>query len=180
MPAEMRNPSIAPFVLPEMIGISAFTRHVLAKPTFVRAALVGALMLGCSPTVAVAETCLEQTQRLAMEFNLSIDPPEARPGRDPVTSEDLAESGGVIEPPPARDEAVIEAPERAQNGMPTVPDIPPDAAPPQDGPDALDPSARVTLQSILTAARAEAKRGREADCFARLSKAKAYIQRQRG
>lgn len=147
-----------------------------------RAALVGALMLGCSPTVAVAETCLEQTQRLAREFDLSVDPPTARPGRDSdaVTPGDLAESGGVIEPPPARDESVIEAPERAQDGMPTVPDISPDAAPPRDGPDALDPSARVTLQSILTAARAEARRGREKDCFAGLDKAKAYIQRQRG
>lgn len=170
-----------------MAGILAFTRRVTAKPVSPArrmarwAALAGALTLGFSPTAAVAESCLEQAQRLAGEFDLSIDPPEARPGRDSdtVTSEDLAESGGVIEPPPARDEAVIEAPERARNGMPTVPDIRPDATPPRGGPDALDPPARVTLQSILTAARAEARRGREEDCFARLNEAKAYIQRQR-
>lgn len=139
-------------------------------------------MLGSAPA-ALAETCLEQTQQLADRFDMSIQPPAAQPGRqaDGATSGELAGSGGVIVPPPARDPAVIEAPEPGRDAMPTVPDIEPQKPPPQPrGADALDPSARTTLQAILVAAGAEARRGKEENCFDQLSKAKAYIARQRG
>lgn len=141
-----------------------------------------AFVLGCAPA-ALGETCLEQTQQLADRYDMSIKPPAAEAGRetDGATSGELAESGGVIVPPPARDPAVIEAPQNGRDAMPTVPDIEPQKPPPQPrGSDGLDPSARTTLQAILMAAGAEARRGKEENCFEQLSKAKAYIARQRG
>ena len=156
-------------------------RKGLPRRLAAHVALTAALVLGWGAT-AHAATCLEQTRQLAGSFNLSIDPPAAEPGRqsDRVTTEELSESGGVIAPPPARDPAVIEAPEPGRQTMPTVPDIQPETPPPSGGRGALDPAARATLQSILVAAGAEARRGREEDCFSQLSKAKAYIARQRG
>ena len=140
-----------------------------------------AIALAVGAGAAGAETCLEQTQRLAKEYNLSIEPAEMGSDGpfDSVTTEELSKSGGVIAPPVVRDPSVVEPPESPRDAMPTVPAVPPGET--QGDPQTaqgLSAAARTTLESLLMAARAEAKQQREEDCFERLNEAKAYVQRQ--
>lgn len=135
-------------------------------------AVLGIFVLGVSATPASAETCLEQVRRLARDHNLSIDPPNIASKQAPgsLSSRDLGQSGGLIEPPPTPDTSVIEPPGGVRYPMPTVPDITPGKP--------LSPSDLAILESILIAARAEAERGQETDCFERLGKARQFIQQQ--
>ena len=130
---------------------------------------------------ASARTCLAEVRSMAETYGLSITPPEVGPPAEPdgVEPGDLARSGGVIEPPPISDPAVIEPPRDAGRAMPTLPSIPEDSpAPLEAGPRHLSPSDRATLESILVAARANAESGDERDCFERLKTAKGVIQDQ--
>ena len=150
---------------------------------FAGTAILATLAFGMSATPVSAETCMEEVQRLADVYGLVVDPPDipSAQSQDPLTSQDLAESGGLIEPPPTGDRLVIEPPDSATPRMPTVPDITP-GSPPADkvGANALTPTDVAILQSMLIAARGEAERGQEADCFERLQKAQKFVARQSG
>lgn len=74
----------------------------------------------------------------------------------------------------------MEPPEQPRDRMPTVPAIPEDRLSGEGkAAQALSPAARTTLEALLMAARAEARRHREEDCFERLNEAKGYIRRAR-
>jgi hypothetical protein len=143
-----------------------------------------AVALGLNAGAASAGTCLEQARQLAQAHKLSIDPPNAPTGQAPKApgAGDLGRSGGVIEPPPVNDPAVIEPPGGVRYGMPTVPEI---APPPRTmkeeeaaAPRRLSPADLALLEATLVAARNEAQRGREQQCFERLEKAQQIAARQ--
>jgi hypothetical protein len=69
---------------------------------------------------------------------------------------------GVIEPPRTPDGSVITPPRNVDPGMTTMP---------------RGAADRTTLQSILTAARAQAERGAESHCREQLDKAHRLIER---
>jgi hypothetical protein len=135
------------------------------------------LVLGSG--AAMADACLDDVRRLGDTYGLAIDPPDA-PSKEQQrapSSKDLAESGGVVEPPRTPDASVITPPRDTDSRMPTAPKVAPDsknqgsAAP--GGPSAADRSA---LQALLVAARDQARRGREDDCRESLQKARRLLR----
>jgi hypothetical protein len=129
---------------------------------------------------ASAAGCLEEARSLAQRYHLSSDPPTVPADKAPTTVRpaDLARSGGVIEPPPSPDRAVITPPRSAHDAMPTMPvvkDAPPKSAPADAG--KLGAAETTALQAILVAARAQAERGAEAECRDRLREARELVER---
>jgi len=149
---------------------------------YFRCGAMMAVMLAFLPGPALAENCRDRVLELAAQYKIATDPPTVPPGemRQPVTPEDLARSGGVVEPPPTSDRSVI-TPPRSHSGMPTLPEVTP--APPKaveaDKPTKLDPSETTTLQALLVAARAQAERGMEQECLDGLRKAQRLIEQKR-
>lgn len=116
---------------------------------------------------AAAAACLDEVKALAAERGVSTDPPTVAPDSGSMPPPDqMARSGGVIEPPPVPDRSVIAPPPSAGTAMPTLPDIAP--APSGDA----RVVERTTLQALLVAARAEAERGNEPGCVEALTKAR--------
>lgn len=143
------------------------------------AALLASLML--LPDQAFGDNCLNRVEQMAAAYGTSTDPPTIPPGemKKPVTPDDLARSGGVVEPPTSPDRPVI-TPRRDHSGMPTMPDV---ARPQPKDKDAkarkLGPADMSTLQAVLMAARAQAERGMEAECLDGLRKADQLIAHAR-
>jgi hypothetical protein len=137
------------------------------------------LVLGSG--MAVAETCLDEARRLGDAYGLAVDPPDA-PSKDQPrapSSRDLAQSGGVVKPPPTPDASVI-SPPRDTDSMPTAPKVAPDSKKPGGaGPNGLSAADLSMLQSILVAARDQARRGREDDCRESLQKAQRLLRDSR-
>jgi hypothetical protein len=143
--------------------------------------LLAALVLTVVATdAASAAGCLDEVRSLAERYHLSSDPPTAPADQAPTTVRpgDLARSGGVIEPPPSPDRAVITPPRSAHDAMPTVPDVkdPPQKSAPADA-GKLGAAETTALQSLLVAARAQAERGAEVECRDRLREARELIER---
>lgn len=139
-------------------------------------------MLAFLPDQALGESCLTRVQQLGQRHGIATDPPTIPPGKapKPVTSDDLARSGGVVEPPVTSDRSVI-TPPRDHSGMPTLPDVAP-AAPKNQNPGVAenqDAADMVTAQALLVAARAQAERGMEAECLEALRKALSLLKRNR-
>jgi hypothetical protein len=143
------------------------------------AALLASLVL--LPDQAFGDNCLDRVEQMAAAYGTSTDPPTIPPGemKKPVTPDDLARSGGVVEPPTSPDRSVI-TPPRDHSGMPTMPDV---ARPQSKDKDArahkLGPAGMSTLQAVLMAARAQAERGMEAECLDGLRKAEQLIAHAR-
>lgn len=139
------------------------------------AALLASLLL--LPDQAFGDNCLDRVEQMAAAYGTSTDPPTIPPGelKKPVSPDDLARSGGVIEPPTTSDRSVI-TPPRDHSGMPTMPSVV-RPAPKEKGAKAqtLDPADISTLQAVLVAARAQAERGMEAECLDGLRKAEQLI-----
>src|SRR5262245_11525057 len=149
-----------------------------------RCGAVIAVLLACLPGPALAENCRDRVLELAAQYKIGTDPPTIPPGemRKPVTPEDLARSGGVVEPPPTSDRSVM-TPPPSHSGMPTLPDV---APPPPKAVEAdkrsmtkLDPAETTTLQALLVAARAQAERGMEQECLDGLRKAQRVLEHKR-
>lgn len=159
-------------------------RRLFAKPRRGRLkALAAAVLLVAAlallPDQAAGDNCLERVQQLAAAYGTSTDPPTIPPGemRKPVTPDDLAQSGGVVEPPAMPDRSVI-TPPRDHSGMPTMPDVVPPTPKGKNG-QALDAAEISTLQALLVAARQQADRGMEAECLDGLGKAEQFVARRR-
>ena len=86
-----------------------------------------------------------------------------------TTTDKLAKSGGVIEPPAMSDKSVIAPGNMQAYRMPTAPDVTPNDNAAQKNSKSAD---RTALQAALVAARAQAERGNEEGCFEALAKAK--------
>ena len=142
-------------------------------------ALLALLLAG--GTAAHAQSCLDQVRELGARYHVSTDPPTAptRPTDKPVTSQDLARSGGVIEPPKTPDRSVISPPAKSPDRMPTVPDVTPRKKDESTAAGTLKAEDRATLQGLLVAARDQAEHGREEQCLEQLGKAKDLIGRSR-
>lgn len=152
-------------------------RTYLSKPILhrvCRAFVTSVFAMSLTTIPASAASCIDQVRDIAHDFKLDIDPPDAG---SVITPEDLAQSGGVIEPPSVGDPALIEPP-TPNSAMPTTPKLPPTGQA-GVGPLNLSPGDRLLLEGILTSARAEARRGDVDGCFRRLQKAQELI-RDRG
>lgn len=144
--------------------------------------LLASLAMAVIADAASAAGCLDEVDSLAARYNLSSNPPDASPGKGgaPVRPGDLARSGGVIEPAPTPDRAIITPPRTARDPMPTVPEVKDAPKPPeQAGTGKLSAADMTTLQSLLVAARAQAKNGAEAECRDRLREARELIGRSK-
>lgn len=153
--------------------------------------------LGLWSTAVPAATCEEALEELADAYGLSIAVPQHQvPGGDtnaspavpdaagtgPSLSERLAETGGVLQPPPTGDPAVIEPPPVASD-MPTAPKIEPDEPETSEEPLALAPAGpeldaatRTQVESLLYAGMAAAAEGREEQCLERLQEAQSILE----
>ena len=150
----------------------------LGKPILRRMGqtLAISVMATClTATITSAANCMDQVRIIAHDFNLDIDPPDAG---TVITPEDMAQSGGVIEPPSVGDQAVREPPV-PNSAMPTTPELPP-IGQAGVGPLNLNPGDRLLLEGILTSARAEAGRGDVDGCFRRLQIAQQLIRNRSG
>ena len=145
-----------------------------------RISLAIAALALLTSSAASAESCLDRVNKLAAAHGISADPPTVNPDRTTerkVTPEDLARSGGVIEPPAINDRSVITPPRDTHYRMPTMPEVakPAEDKKPADG--KLSASDQTTLQGILVAARAQAERGMEVNCVERLQQAERLVDR---
>jgi hypothetical protein len=131
------------------------------------------------PAAARAD-CATDADRLAERYGLSAQLPQSdrpsQPGETPATTESrglppeaLSRSGGVIAPPEEGRGRVIEPP-AADRSMPTAPEVRPAPAP---GDTQRRAAKTAQVQSLVTAARAAADRGNEAECARRLEEARA-------
>jgi hypothetical protein len=151
----------------------------MRKRTFLPLGITGAVLALLAPDAA-ADSCLDQVRSLAGRYDISTDPPTASPNesRPEVTTQDLARSGGVIEPPPMQDKSVITPPRDQGNAMPTMPDV--KTPPPKDSRNSSTPPSKrpdlTALQALLVAARAQAERGSESECLEGLAKARQLIE----
>ena len=147
--------------------------------------LASLVVLVIATDAASAAGCVDEVRSLADRHHLSSDPPTVPADKAPGTVRpgDLARSGGVIEPPPSPDKAVITPPRTAHDAMPTVPDVkdaPPKNVPPGNPPagaGTLGAAETTALQALLVAARAQAERGAEAECRDRLREARELVAR---
>ncbi len=142
-------------------------------------AAVASLML--LPDQAFGDNCLDRVEQMAAAYGTSTEPPTIPPGemKKPVSPDDLAQSGGVVEPPATSDRSVI-TPPRAHSGMPTMPDVTrPQPSDKTSRAQRLDPADMSTLQALLVAARAQAQRGMEAECLDGLRKAEQLVTQKR-
>jgi len=141
------------------------------------AALLASLVL--LPDQAFGDNCLDRVEQMASAYGTSTDPPTIPPGemKKPVSPDDLARSGGVVEPPATSDRSVI-TPPRDHSGMPTMPDlVRPRPKDKNAKAQTLGPADMSSLQAVLVAARAQAERGMEAECLDGLRKAEQLIAR---
>ncbi len=81
---------------------------------------ISLIALSISANNASASNCIDEVQRIAHDYALAINPPDAG---TVITPEELARSGGVIEPPAVGDPAVTEPP-MPGSAMPTTPELP--------------------------------------------------------
>ncbi|WP_207455441.1 hypothetical protein [Azospirillum sp. SYSU D00513] len=170
-----------------------------------------AVLLAAAP--ASAQSCAELIERFAANHDLSASPPPTMPpsalegvpegtagssgpggqpsadgGSGAVTSESLADSGGVIAPPAMADGAaagpVIEPPAAGTSNMPTAPGIGADSGATGGGGatgDAMASAAQTAqVDSLVTAAREAAQRGDEAQCLGNLERALNLSRRMPG
>ena len=153
--------------------------HAARLKALAAAALLASFLL--LPDQAFGDNCLDRVQQMAAAYGTSTDPPTIPPGemKRPVSPDDLARSGGVVEPPTTSDRSVI-TPPRDHSGMPTMPDVvPPQPKSKSADKQALDPADMSSLQALLVAARAQAERGMEAECLDGLRKAEQLIAHKR-
>jgi hypothetical protein len=151
------------------------THNAARLKALAAAALAASLML--LPDQALGDNCLERVEQMASAYGTSTDPPTIPPGemKKPVSPDDLARSGGVVEPPATSDRAVI-TPPRDHSGMPTMPDlVRPQPKDKNAKAQRLGPADMSSLQAVLVAARAQAERGMEAECLDGLRKAEQLI-----
>jgi hypothetical protein len=153
--------------------------HARLKVLVATSALVASLVLLSGQ--ALGDNCLDRVEQMAAAYGTSTDPPTIPPGemKKPVSPDDLARSGGVVEPPKTSDRSVI-TPPRDHSGMPTMPDVVrPEVKDKSTKAQPLGAADMSTLQAVLVAARSQAERGMETECLDGLRKAEQLIAHAR-
>ena len=144
-------------------------------------------------SAVAAESCGDQLERFARQYDLSTTAPQARlregdpvtPPAPPMTAESrglatsdrLKDSGGVIQPPDTGAARVMPPPDTGDR-MATAPDVQPQAGSGQaaGGSDGMGAADRSKLEAILMAARDAADRGEEQICNERLEEARGIVE----
>jgi hypothetical protein len=135
-------------------------------------AAAGLMAIALTAQAAPADQCLDQVRDLAARHGTPSKPPTAAPDRkSDVTTQDLAQSGGVIKPPQVDDKSVITPAPNTRDAMQTIPNVAPKGQ--QEEP-AAD---RTKLQAALTAARSLAESGDEKGCREALERARTLANR---
>jgi hypothetical protein len=139
--------------------------------------LAGAASITAFPASAQENSCLAEVDRLANSLGMKGEAsPEATVPRSGASSESLAQSGGVIQPPDVGSARVMEPPPGTADGMNTAPAIPQqDGAPqgtvPNSGSNTGN-AQRAQLETLLLGARNAGRQGDTAQCEERLEEAR--------
>ena len=139
--------------------------------------LAGAASITAFPADAQENSCLAEVDRLANSLGMKGEAsPEATVPRSGASSESLAQSGGVIQPPDVGSARVMTPPPGAADGMNTAPAIPQqDGAPqgtvPNSG-SSTGNAQRAQLETLLLGARNAGRQGDTAQCEERLEEAR--------
>lgn len=145
--------------------------------------LVIAAAAALIPGMAAAQDCRQQVDAFAAEMGVSTDLPKAggEDGAESGTlSDELAQSGGVIEPPQTgSDMPTLEPPPGAGSDMPTSPEIAPDSGAGPGSPE-QEAARQSQIQSLLVSARRAADAGEEQRCLTHLQEAKALAAEDAG
>jgi hypothetical protein len=126
---------------------------------------------------AQENNCLAEVDRLANSLGMKGEAsPQATVPRSGASSESLAQSGGVIQPPDVGSARVMTPPPGAADGMNTAPAIPQqDGAPqgtvPNTGSNTGN-AQRAQLETLLLGARNAGRQGDTAQCEERLEEAR--------
>lgn len=148
----------------------------LVEGEVMRVPIIAAAALLLLPGAAAAQDCRDQVEALADKLGLSTELPEAPSSggaqQQQPDAGDLAESGGVIEPPDTgADIPTIEPAPGQSPDMPTAPDVQPQT--PGGGDNNGQSAKNAQIQSLLTAARQAAEAGNNQRCLDRLQEATA-------
>jgi hypothetical protein len=165
---------------------------------------VSALALLGTTDAALAASCLDEITRLADRYELKTaqlstgtrggDAAGTGGSSTPPTQEScglgasdtLAQSGGVVAPPPTMGRGMAVEPPRTGSAMPTLPSVRPQAgsgstaSPPAEvGAHAnrqhLAAATRTQAEALLDAARAAEAEGKSDECFKRLDDAQSLV-----
>ena len=152
--------------------------------------LIALALVAGTDTMAAAQSCGSEIDRLARQYNLSTEAPRAGTPETPATpstpssgansgtttTERLAQSGGVLTPPDTNAPMAIQPPRRNPDRMPTAPKVAPGP-----GPDAnlggLTAADRTQMEALLQGARAAERQGKQEQCLERLREAEAVPRR---
>ena len=148
--------------------------------------LMSFFLAGAAPITVITaanaqeNNCLAEVDRLANSLGMKGEAsPQATVPQRGASSESLAQSGGVIQPPNVSGGRVLEPPQGNADGMNTAPAMPQqDGAPQGTVPNggtkqpALGAAERAQLETLLLGARNAGRQGDTAQCQKRLEEAR--------
>lgn len=140
-------------------------------------------------TVAHAQSCREQVDRLVQQYGLNADdthagssgapaapaaPPATTESQGLATTDKLARSGGVVTPPDIGTPMAMQPP-KSGDSMPTAPPVEPAPSAQAGAKDSggLTAADRARMESLLLAARDAERQGKDEECLERLRQAEA-------
>lgn len=155
-------------------------RTIVLMSLFLAGAAPITAMIAPSAASAQENNCLAEVDRLASSLGMKGEAsPQATVPRSGASSESLAQSGGVIQPPDVGSARVLEPPKGTADSMNTAPAMPQqDGAPqgtvPNDGTakPAIGAAERAQLETLLLGARNAGRQGDTAQCEERLDEAR--------
>ncbi len=140
--------------------------------------LAGAASITAFPAGAQENSCLAEVDRLANSLGMKGEAsPQATVPRSGASSESLAQSGGVIQPPDVGSARVMTPPPGAADGMNTAPAMPSTGRRSagngsQQRLQTLAARQRAQLETLLLGARNAGRQGDTAQCEERLEEAR--------
>lgn len=135
--------------------------------------IAGATSLSAFSASAQDNTCLAEVDRLANSLATRGEAsPQATVPRSGASSESLAQSGGVIQPPDVGSARVLEPPSGTADGMNTAPAMPQQDGAPQGTVPGGGNAQRAQIETLLLGARNAARQGDTAQCEERLEEAR--------
>jgi hypothetical protein len=136
--------------------------------------LAGAVSTAATTSASAQENnCLAEVDRLASSLGMKGEAsPQATVPRSGASSESLAQSGGVIQPPDVGSARVLEPPKGGADGMNTAPAMPQQDGAPQGTVPNTGAAQRAQLETLLLGARNAGRQGDTAECQERLEEAR--------
>jgi hypothetical protein len=135
--------------------------------------IAGATSLSAFSASAQDNTCLAEVDRLANSLGMKGEAsPQATVPRSGASSESLAQSGGVIQPPDVGSARVMEPPNGTADGMNTAPAMPQQDGAPQGTVPGTGNAQRAQIETLLLGARNAGRQGDTTQCEERLEEAR--------